>query len=59
MSTNAPPRYTVNPVDFQKLKGNLESAAFHAALPEWASDLMLEARNMLSIMGTKNWDIGD
>lgn len=53
------PPYTIDPVDFQKLRANLEAAAFHSGLPNWASDLMLEARTMLAVLGTKNWTIGD
>ena len=49
--------YTIDAVDYGKMRVNMHSAIYNPALPEWYRELMQEAYDTLTKMQTKQWDV--
>jgi hypothetical protein len=47
----------VDPVRYDQLKQDINSAVQESSLPQWARDLFYEAYTALDVMGTKRWEI--
>jgi hypothetical protein len=53
---DATPCYSIDPVDYSRMRVNMFWAINGSGLPSWARDLLSEAYDTLTKMQTKQWD---
>ena len=57
MLSNRDDYYRVDPVDYFQTIEEMDSLLESGVVPEWQLDTLNRAREYLSILGSKNWEV--